>query len=133
MSNASFRSALLAMLIATAACDAQAQAALKDPTRPSKTTLASPATEAAEAAPDKPPTVSLLLVAPGRRYALISGELLAPGDTGAMGKLVSVTIEDAVLQSTEGRKSLGLFPDVSKLQTPPRPPAAAEKSPGIRK
>jgi hypothetical protein len=60
--------------------------------------------------------VSILLVGPTRRFALVRGEVVDNKSPGA--KIVEVKRNDVVIQTERGRETLNLFPDVEK--TSPR-------------
>ena len=62
--------------------------------------------------------VSILLVGPTRRFALVNGEMI--GDKGKGTRIVDVKRNDVIVQTDRGRETLNLFPDVKK--TPPKKP-----------
>jgi hypothetical protein len=60
--------------------------------------------------------ISILLVGPTRRFALVRGEAVDNKSPGT--KIVEVKRNEVVIQTDRGRETLNLFPDVEK--TPPR-------------
>lgn len=61
------------------------------------------------------PVLQSVKIAPGRRMAVISGQLLAEGEHFGAAKLVSISESAVVLLGPEGRQTLKLFPGVEKL------------------
>jgi len=109
-------------LLACGAGGARAQA-LNDPTRPPPGWLpvdpkAVVAKEAKAEGAESGVPVSILLVGPTRRFALVNGEMI--GDKGKGTRIVDVKRNDVIVQSERGRETLNLFPDVKK--TPPKKP-----------
>jgi hypothetical protein len=88
---------------------------LSDPTRPA----VSPTGAAADGTQDDAAGVNLLLTTATRKYALVGGELLAPGQTGSQGKLVEIRPNGVVVQTANGRETLNMYPGVVKQ--PARP------------
>lgn len=82
--------------------------ALPDPTRP-PAVLYTPAGSAADSAPQLPQLQSVL-VAQGRRVAVIDGETYRVGDSYKGKRLVSVTDTEVVLGQGKQRQVLKLFP-----------------------
>lgn len=56
------------------------------------------------------PVLQSVKIAPGRRMAVISGQLLAQGERFGAAKLVSISESEVVLLGPEGRQTLKLFP-----------------------
>ncbi len=92
--------------------------ALPDPTRPPQ--------EASVEAPGMPvvmagPVLQSVLIRPGRRAAVISGQLVAEGERFGDSKLIKVSEGEVILAGPEGRQTLKLFPGVTKqLAHPPQ-------------
>lgn len=80
---------------------------LPDPTRP-------PAEIGIAAEPNAGPVLQSVLIAPGRRSAVISGQLVAEGGRYGEAKLIKITEGEVVLANREGRQTLQLFPGVEK-------------------
>lgn len=98
---------------------------LPDPTRP-----AAEAGLSGEVAPvASGPVLQSVMIRPGRRTAVISGQLLAEGERFGDARLVRVSEGEAVLAGPVGRQTLKLFPGVDKHFA--RPPQQ-EKLPGGR-
>lgn len=88
---------------------------LPDPTRP-----AVEAGQAGDAAiVTSGPMLQSVKIAPGRRSAVISGQLLAEGERFGAAKLVSISESEVVLLGPEGKQTLKLFPGVEKLAVLP--------------
>jgi MSHA biogenesis protein MshK len=61
------------------------------------------------------------MIRPGRRTALISGQLLAEGERFGDAKLIKISEGEVILAGPEGRQTLKLFPEVEKkFVQPPR-------------
>jgi MSHA biogenesis protein MshK len=89
---------------------ALAAEALPDPTRP-----AADAGLAGEAAAvTSGPVLQSVMIRPGRRTAVISGQLLAEGEHFGSARLVRISEGEAILAGPEGRQTLKLFPGVEK-------------------
>ena len=115
MKTSSFMLAASALLLAQAP-SASAQGGLVDPTRPPTGFSATPLANVTKAEPGETGSpVSVLLVGPTRRFAIVRGDLV--GDKTAGMRIVEIKRNDVVVQSEKGRESLNLFPDV--LKTPP--------------
>lgn len=84
---------------------------LPDPTRP-------PAEAgfvgSAGAALTSGPVLQSVMIAPGRRTAVISGQLLTEGELFGEAKLTRIAEGEVVLSGPEGQQTLRLFPDVAK-------------------
>lgn len=83
---------------------------LRDPTRPALYRggpgVAGPARPAAW-------VLQSVLISPERRYAIINGEVVSPGESIDGAQLLGVTEGRATLRTPEGVKTLDLFPDVA--------------------
>ena len=124
---------VLGLMLGVAQHEVAAQG-FKDPTQPPPAFAPRSAGVVSEVeVVGEPPAVSLLLVGRNRQVALIGNELLAPGGTGGKGKLIRVTIREAVLQSPQGTLSLGMYPGISKTYPQPRAARPAENLPNNRK
>jgi len=98
------------MLLAGA--QAAAQQGLLDPTRP-PTVAPSPQATAERAAPPGPLLQSVLL-APGRKIAVINGEPIALGEKLGEATLVRITETEVVLKHGREMRVLKLYPSVEK-------------------
>lgn len=90
---------------------------LPDPTRPAaEAGLAGDVAKVASG-----PVLQSVKIAPGRRSAVISGQLLAEGERFGAARLVSISESEVVLLGAEGRQTLKLFPGVEKrVALPPQ-------------
>ncbi|MDP2785488.1 MAG: hypothetical protein Q8O38_12980 [Sulfurimicrobium sp.] len=110
---------IIAAALGWAATQAAAAEMLPDPTRPPL--AAGVAATGANATPDAGPVLQSVKIAPGRRSAVISGQLLAQGERFGAAKLVSISESEVVLLGAEGRQTLKLFPGVEKrVALPPQ-------------
>jgi hypothetical protein len=111
------------LALVVAASEAMAQG-IVDPTKPPpgwmpvdpKAAAAQPKGKSPGGEEQASVPVSILLVGPTRRFALVRGEVVDNKSPGA--KIVEVKRNDVVIQTERGRETLNLFPDVEK--TPPR-------------
>lgn len=110
-----------------AAMSVFAQESLPDPTRPP----AEAGMVGAVAAVASGPVLQSVKIAPGRRMAVISGQLLAEGDRFGEAKLISIAEGEVVLSGPEGRQTLRLFPDVEKRVA--LPPQGQPLKPPVKK
>lgn len=96
---------------------------LRDPTRPAihrgSPGVAEPVRPAAW-------VLQSVLISPERRYAIINGEVVSPGESIGGAQLLGVTEGRATLRTPEGVKTVELFPDVAGR--PSRGRAASVKS-----
>ncbi|MBZ0105775.1 MAG: hypothetical protein K8H84_09105 [Sulfuricella denitrificans] len=60
------------------------------------------------------PVLQSVVIRPGLRSAVISGQLLVVGERFGDAKLIQVSEGEAILVGPEGRQVLKLFPDVDK-------------------
>jgi len=110
------RTILFALALGVGTAQALAGEMLPDPTRPP-----------VEAGVDIPgvvavgPVLQSVMIRPGRRTALISGQLLAEGERFGDAKLIKISEGEVILIGPEGRQTLKLFPEVEKkFVRPPR-------------
>lgn len=90
---------------------------LPDPTRPPQEA----GLTGAVAAVHSGPVLQSVKISPGKRMAVISGQLLTVGDSLGEAELIKITESEAVLSGPEGRQTLALFPDVEKrVAIPPQ-------------
>ncbi len=99
----------LAGLLLTAAAAAAAQG-LADPTRP-PAALASPGSAAAAAGG---PVLQSVMLSPGRKVAMISGQMVALGGRYGSARLVRLTDSEAELRDGAEIIVLSLYPQVEK-------------------
>lgn len=99
----------LSMLLASA--QAAAQIGLLDPTRPP--TVAP--SQSPQATPEPPgPQLQSVLLAPGRKIAVINGESVALGEKLGGATLVRVSETEVVLKDGAEMRVLKLYPSVEK-------------------
>lgn len=84
--------------------------ALRDPTRPPAVLYAPDEGEGIEAGP----VLQSVLISPGRRTAVISGQSVKTGDRFGDGRVVRINETEVVLKTGSGLQTLKLFPDVEK-------------------
>lgn len=103
------RTTLFALILGVGAAQAMAAEVLPDPTRP-------PAAAGVETpgAATAGPVLQSVMIRPGRRTALISGQLLAEGERFGDAKLIKISEGEVILAGPEGRQTLKLFPEVEK-------------------
>ncbi|MBS0370704.1 MAG: hypothetical protein JSS57_16085 [Proteobacteria bacterium] len=85
-----------------------AQAAAPLANTPGSTTAAAPS-------PDASSGLQLILIGPSRRFALIDGQVVKPGDTYNGSKVVAIKPDEVVAQ--DASKSVELTPGVKKVIT----------------
>jgi MSHA biogenesis protein MshK len=110
------RTILFALALGVGAAQALAAEMLPDPTRP-------PVEAGVEipGAAATGPVLQSVMIRPGRRTALISGQLLAEGERFGDAKLIKISEGEVILIGPEGRQTLKLFPEVEKkIVRPPR-------------
>jgi len=103
------RTILFALVLGLGAAQALAAEMLPDPTRPP--------VEAGVEIPGAAvagPVLQSVMIRPGRRTALISGQLLAEGERFGDAKLIKISEGEVILIGPEGRQTLKLFPGVEK-------------------
>ena len=110
---------IIAATLGWVATQAAAAEMLPDPTRPPLE--AGYAATGAIPMFDAGPVLQSVKIAPGRRSAVISGQLLVQGERFGEMKLVSISESEVVLLGPDGRQTLKLFPGVEKhVAFPPR-------------
>ena len=121
------RSLLPALLCLLPVGLAPAAEALPDPTRP-------PAEASimggGGAVPAGGPVLQSVLIGPGRKSAVIGGQLLEEGDLFGDAKVVKISEGEVILSGPGGEQTLRLFPGVEKKPAPlPEPvsPGAVPK------
>lgn len=103
------RTILFALALGVGATPALTAEVLPDPTRPP-----------AEAGVETPgavavgPVLQSVMIRPGSRAAVISGQLLTEGERLGDAKLVKISEGEVILLGPEGRQTLKLFPGVEK-------------------
>jgi len=112
------RAILFALALGAGAAQALAAEMLPDPTRPPVGAgVEAPGAPVAAAGP----VLQSVMIRPGRRAAVISGQLVVEGERFGDAKLVKVSEGEVVLIGPEGRQTLKLFPGVEKqFARPPR-------------
>ncbi len=109
--------ATVAVLALVTSAAAQAQF---DPTRPDPTWLAAQiqATQSGEQTEVKPeppiPTAQILVTGPSRKFAIVDGKTVSPGETYNGSKLLSIEGADTVWQRSAGREKASMTPGVDK-------------------
>lgn len=83
---------------------------LRDPTRPPDVLYAPDDGAGIEAGP----VLQSVLISPGRRTAVISGQSVKTGDRFGDGRVVRISETEVVLKTGSGLQTLKLFPDVEK-------------------
>jgi MSHA biogenesis protein MshK len=115
---------VIALSMLLASVQAAAQKGLVDPTRPP--TMA-PSPQATAEAPEPPgPQLQSVLLAPGRKIAVINGESVALGEKLGEETLVRVTETEVTLKRGREMRVLKLYPSVEKSSV--RQSAVGDKS-----
>ena len=114
----------LVCLLVLAVSPAWAQA-LADPTRPPSASAAAGAPQAALPGPQ----LQSVLLSPGRKLAVISGEMVALGGKYGDATLVRLTESEAVLKAGGELQVLKLYPGVDKKPVRAKRAAAGGKKP----
>lgn len=103
------RTILFALALGVGAAQTMAAEVLPDPTRPPvEAGVEIPGTVATG------PVLQSVMIRPGRRTAVISGQSLAEGERFGGAKLIKISEGEVILIGPEGRKTLKLFPGVEK-------------------
>lgn len=112
MAESLMKAVMLAISVAVAA-DAAAQT-LPDPTRPPASLHA-----AASTVPSTPasPVLQSVLISPGRKVAVISGETVQVGDRVGDARVVRIAEGEVVLVRDGQPQTLKLFPGIEKRRT----------------
>lgn len=116
---------ILIGLCISGATEAQ-DARLVDPTRPPQAT--SPAARPDQSKPAAGPQLQSVLISPGRRVAVISGQTVSQGDRIGEATVERIGESSVQLRTGRGRQTLHLLPDVSKRDR--RASAQAQSDPG---
>jgi MSHA biogenesis protein MshK len=113
---ASILAASMAAALAQGAQSDDGEKAFVDPTRPPDMADVAPG----NAAPGKPmsPTLQSVLIAPGRRLAVINGEMVRQGGTYGEAKVVRVSATSVLLRFPDHEQTLELLPGIEKSQWP---------------
>lgn len=99
--------------VGLAICVATAQAqALRDPTRPP--IVAKSGGSGFERSGPAGWILQSVLISPERRYAIINGEIVAPGQSVGGAELVALAEGRATLRTPDGLQNVELFPDVAR-------------------
>jgi MSHA biogenesis protein MshK len=98
------------MMIAPLALTAGAQGIMADPTRPPGAL----ATTAGDGVTTGGPVLQSVMLSPGRKMAMISGEMVVLGGRYGSARLVKLTESEAVLKDGAETTVLKLFPLVEK-------------------
>jgi MSHA biogenesis protein MshK len=86
---------------------------LQDPTRPPQII-----SQEVGAANTDGPVLQSVLISPGRRMAIISGQQVKLGEQFGSAKLISVSETQVVLRNGGELQTLKLFPDITKRRVP---------------
>ncbi len=108
-------------LLALSWCGLAWSQAMMDPTQPAPAWLAAqPQVSGALAVePDTSPTLQLLLTGPSRKYAIIDGQIVQPGDTYNGSTLVAIEPDAVVLQNDDTLQTLKMYPNIEKTVITP--------------
>lgn len=107
---------------------------MSDPTLPAPAWLAAQQGAQGAAAPgeqDVSSGVQLILIGQSRKFAMIDGQVIKPGDTYNGSKVVSINLDEVALK--DASKSLKLTPDVEKKVITPSPLRKTEGASSKRK
>lgn len=88
---------------------------LPDPTRPAPLS-AQDGTSGEESGP----ILQSVLISPGRRIAIISGQTVSLGGRFGTARVMKITENEVVLRSGDGFQTLKLFPNIEKRLMPNR-------------
>ncbi len=110
--------ALLAAAGAAGLSGAAAAEILKDPTRPAAAVM--PPDQPEQGGPSSLALQSVIIMAPGRAYAVINGETVRLGGMYRDARLVKITETGVVLQSSGGTETLKLSPGIELTPRVPR-------------
>ncbi|HYC42839.1 MAG TPA: MSHA biogenesis protein MshK [Noviherbaspirillum sp.] len=113
-----FLSAHVGMLL-FAACGNALGTTLVDPTRPPEA-FSQPVEEGIASSKDKP-VLQSVIISPGRKVAIISGETVPLGGSFGGSRLVKVTETEVVLRQGNEMQVLRLFPHVEKQSITGKP------------
>lgn len=76
------------------------------------------------------PVLQSVLISPGRKSALISGQMVQLGGSFGDARLIKITESEVVLRSGDTLQTLRLFPDVEKQVIAPDRARRTGKQPG---
>lgn len=99
---------------------------LADPTRP-PAALAEPVAGAVQKASEVPSGLQSIIISKTRRAAIIDGETVELGKRHGDARLIEVNEGGVVLQGTQGRQVLTLFPNVNISKKEIAAPTSASK------
>lgn len=102
--------ALSGLMLAMATASAIQAQGLPDPTRPS----AVPGMAGAAPVDASGPVLQSVLIAPGRRLAVVSGQTLRVGDKFGEARVTRISEGSVDLSGNSGVQTLKLYPDVGK-------------------
>ncbi len=105
--------ACLALMLSAAASAVLAEG-LADPTRPPASLGATVSEENAGRTSNAGPVLQSVLIAPGRREAIISGQTVRLGSKFGEARVVSIAESEVVLRNGKDRQVLKLFPGMEK-------------------
>jgi MSHA biogenesis protein MshK len=118
------RAVLLVAVMATGVLAAQAES-LRDPTRP-PISMGSGGPGGEKGV--RPGWVlQSVLISPQRRFAIINGEIVAPGQSVGGAELVALAEGRATLRTADGLRTVDLFPDVVRGDSESRAANAKQK------
>ncbi len=136
--QATFRLAAILGLAAMVPCHAQT---LPDPTRPAPAWLAAQARVtggaaagvAEVAAPEQPiaPGVRIVVTGPTRKFAIVDGEAVRPGESYNGSRLASIDPDGVTWQKGGAQEKSSMSPDVQK--TEPGKPRPQQARPSAKK
>ncbi len=89
---------------------------LPDPTRPPASLGVGLESGAPEA--DAGPRLQSILIAPGRRFAIVSGQTVHVGDKIGEAQVITISEGEVVLRNGKDLQTLKLFPEVEKRPVP---------------
>lgn len=107
------RMALCSVMFAAACGQAMATAGLQDPTRPSNSWGAGSAAPAVSSGP----VLQSVLIASGRRVAVISGQTVQVGDKVGDARIVAINESEVVLREGGKLQTMKVFPGIEKRPT----------------
>lgn len=114
----SYIAALLYAAGAAGLSGAAAAEVLKDPTRPAEAVM--PSDRPGRDEPGSLVLQSVIIMAPGRAYAVINGETVRLGGMYRDAKLVTISETGVVLKSSRGTETLKLSPGIELTPRVPR-------------
>jgi len=114
--------ALSAFLLASSASQAALAQALGDPMRPPPEASASVSVARGEAqGSESASRLQSVLIAPGRRVAVIDGRTVGLGERVGDATLIAIAESEVTLQRGAERQTLKLHPSIEKKPVPQRP------------